>query len=329
MRDGIAEKIFNIDSSEEFRNLALEIFEYQSVKNPVYRDFINQPGIRKKKVETIYDIPFLPVEFFKYHRVATTDKPVQSVFESSGTSGTTVSRHYISDPGIYQKSFKTGFKNIYGDPSGYMIAALLPSYTERKNSSLVYMMNGLIGSSTNKASGFYKNNIGELLLNIEENKGKSKVLLIGVSFALLDLADDHSPDLTGVIVVETGGMKGRREEITRKELHCILKEKMNLNVIHSEYGMTELLSQAYSSEGDGIFHAPPWMKVMIRDPYDPLSLFPGYGKTGGINIIDLANIYSCPFIATSDLGKLHENGGFEVLGRFDSSDIRGCNLMSE
>ena len=238
-------------------------------------------------------------------------------------------KHFVIDSGLYEESFLNAFRIFYGDPSEYLIAALLPSYTERENSSLVYMMDKLIKKSRYPLSGFYKENIEDLMATVKNAKYENqKTLLLGVSFALLDLAEKHSPDLSGVIVMETGGMKGRRKEIIRRELHSILKEKFNVLSIHSEYGMTELMSQAYS-KGDGIFYCPPWMKVILRDPHDPLSVFAETGKTGGINIIDLANINSCSFIATGDLGKLHENGGFEVLGRFDNSDIRGCNLLVE
>jgi len=230
---------------------------------------------------------------------------------------------------IYEESFIRSFRYFYGDPSRYFIAALLPSYTERKNSSLVYMVNGLIKKSIYINSGFYNENPEDLIKNIQDAKlhGR-KTLLIGVSFALLDLAEGFAPDLSGTIVMETGGMKGRRKEITRKELHEILTRKFNVPVIHSEYGMTELLSQAYSG-GNGIFYSPPWMKILIRDPQDPLAIINEYGKSGGISIIDLANIHSCSFIASGDYGKLNEDGGFEVSGRFDNSDIRGCNLMAE
>jgi hypothetical protein len=230
---------------------------------------------------------------------------------------------------LYEESFLKSFRFFYGEPEEFFIAALLPSYTEREGSSLVYMADNLIKKSRNLLSGFYKDNIEELILAIKEaKKENSKVLLLGVSFALLDLAEKISPDLSGVIIMETGGMKGRRKEITRPELHSILIEKLNVLSIHSEYGMTELLSQAYS-KGDGIFYCPPWMKIIIRDPQDPLTLYSEPGVTGGINIIDLTNINSCSFVATGDLGKLREDGGFEVLGRFDNSDIRGCNLLVE
>jgi hypothetical protein len=230
---------------------------------------------------------------------------------------------------LYEESFFNAFRLFYGDPEEYVIAALLPSYVERSGSSLVFMTEKLIRASNNQLSGFYKGNTKELITALDSGRKEGrKVLLLGVSFALLDLAEEFSPDLSGITVMETGGMKGRRKEITRQELHKILKKKFNVADIHSEYGMTELMSQAYSA-GDGLFYCPPWMKILIRDPHDPLSTYYETGKTGGINIIDLANINSCSFIATGDLGRLHENGGFEVLGRFDNSDIRGCNLLAE
>ena len=251
------------------------------------------------------------------------------IFKSSGTTGVIAGKHFVNDLSLYEESFLKSFRLFYGEPQEFLIAALLPSYTEREGSSLVYMADNLIRISQNLYSGFFKSNIEDLIHAIKKSKADNlKILLIGVSFALLDLAENQSPDLSGVIVMETGGMKGRRKELTRAELHSILKEKLNVLSIHSEYGMTELLSQAYS-KGDGIFYCPPWMKVMIRDPQDPFTLYSEPGRTGGINIIDLANINSCSFIATSDLGKLHKDGGFEVLGRFDNSDIRGCNLLVE
>ncbi len=230
---------------------------------------------------------------------------------------------------MYEESFLNAFRLFYGDPAGYMIAALLPSYTERKNSSLVFMMDNLIKRSINSGSGFYRDDIGSMIQSIEKARTqKRKVLLMGVSFALLDLAEKYSPDLHDVIVMETGGMKGRRKEITRMELHSVLKNAFNVAAIHSEYGMTELLSQAYS-KGEGIFQCPPWMKILIRDPQDPLTIIDEPEITGGINIIDLANLHSCSFISTDDLGKSHKDGTFEVLGRIDNSDIRGCNLLIE
>jgi phenylacetate-coenzyme A ligase PaaK-like adenylate-forming protein len=329
MRPGLTNMIFNIADQESFHDTAMEIFECQAANNKVYSDFLKALKITREDVNQIEDIPFLPVEFFKNHKIITGKHSPEKIFESSGTTGNSVSRHYISDISLYEESFSGAFRLFYGEPSDFVIAALLPSYAERKNSSLVYMMNGLIKQNRNSSGGFFINNTDELLAAIKTWKSeKQKILLIGVSFALLDLAEKKSPDLSGVIVMETGGMKGRRKEITRAELHSILKEKFNITEVHSEYGMTELLSQAYS-KGNGLFHSPPWMKIMIRDPQDPLSLMEEPYKTGGINIIDLANINSCSFISTGDLGRIHKDGGFEVLGRFDNSDIRGCNLLIE
>jgi hypothetical protein len=329
MMPDLKNKIFRIKDSKRFERLALEIFKYQSENNLVYKDFTNLLGINKKSVDSLLTIPFLPVEFFRSHRIISGNLAPLLVFESSGTTGSTVSRHYIADPGLYCESFNKAFSLFYGDPSEYFIAALLPSYLERKHSSLVYMMDNLIKKSTYPASGFYKENTGELVENIKIAKAENqRVFLIGTTYALLDLAEQYSPDLSGVIVMETGGMKGRRKEITREELHSLLKSGFIVREIHSEYGMTELLSQAYS-KGNGIFYTPPWMKIIIRDPLDPQAIITDPGITGGINIIDLANIDSCAFIATADLGKLHPDGSFEVLGRFDNSDIRGCNLMIE
>jgi phenylacetate-coenzyme A ligase PaaK-like adenylate-forming protein len=329
MRKDRRNRIFNVKDQNDFWKTTLEIFNYQYNSNTVYQNFITSLGKDASNVQTPFDIPFLPVEFFRNHKILTGDLQVQITFESSGTTGVTTGKHFVTDLSLYEESFLKSFRFFYGEPEEFFIAALLPSYTEREGSSLVYMADNLIKKSRNLLSGFYKDNTGELLHAIkgakEENK---KILLLGVSFALLDLAEKISPDLSGVIVMETGGMKGRRKEITRPELHAVLKEKFNVPLIHSEYGMTELLSQAYS-KGDGIFYCPPWMKIIIRDPLDPLTLYSEPGLTGGINIIDLANINSCSFVATGDLGKLREDGGFEVLGRIDNSDIRGCNLLIE
>ncbi len=325
----LRKRIFNGRSQKEYLETALEVFHYQFDHNSIYHDFCKNLGREKDTVRLVEEIPFLPVEFFRNHKIVTGDSPIQIVFESSGTSGVLPGKHFVSDLSLYEESFTKSFNLFYGNPEDYLILALLPSYTEREGSSLVYMVNKLIEKSNYQKSGFYKENTAGLIRTITEvTEEKRKILLLGVSFALLDLAENESPDFSGVIIMETGGMKGRRKELTRQELHKILKEKFNINSVHSEYGMTELLSQAYSL-GDGIFHCPPWMKIVVRDPQDPLTIYNLPGRTGGINIIDLANINSCAFIATSDLGKLHEDGGFEVLGRFDNSDIRGCNLMAE
>ncbi len=325
----LQKRIFNIKSQTCFWETALEVFNYQYNNNSVYHDFIKSLGKDPSGIKTPYEIPFLPVEFFRNHKILTCDLPVKMIFESSGTTGVSTGKHFVNDLNLYEESFLKAFRLFYGMPDEFLIAALLPSYTERENSSLVYMADNLIRRSRNPHSGFYKSNIGDLILTIKKAKEEDcKVLLLGVSFALLDLAENYSPDLSGVIVMETGGMKGRRKELTRSELHATLKEKLNVTSIHSEYGMTELLSQAYS-KGDGLFYCPPWMKVIIRDPQDPLTLFTEPAKTGGINIIDLANMNSCSFIATGDLGRINDDGSFEVLGRFDNSDIRGCNLLIE
>jgi hypothetical protein len=325
----IQDSIFKIRTEEEFRGTTLKAFNYQSENNQVYKEFISFLGKDRSPVITTGDIPFLPVEFFRNHKIITGDRPVEIIFETSGTTGITPGKHYVSDLALYERSFLKSFRMFYGDPRDYLIIAMLPSYTERGGSSLVYMAGKLIMESHHPQSGFYKGGTDAILNAVKKGKeAGSRILLLGVSFALLDLAESGSHDFSGVTIMETGGMKGRRKEITRSDLHNILKDKFNVNTIHSEYGMTELMSQAYSS-GDGIFYCPPWMKIILRDPQDPLSLFSQPGKTGGINIIDLANLNSCSFISTGDLGKLHEDGGFEVLGRFDSSDIRGCNLLAE
>ena len=329
MTGDVSDSIFNLENTVSFSEKALNIFKFQALRNPVYSCFITSLGRSSGDVRKIDDIPFLPAGFFRSQRVIVENLPVKTVFESSRTTGDAPSRHYVHDVKIYETSFFESFRYFYGDPSEYFIAALLPSYTSRQNSSLVYMMNGLIKKSLNSNSGFYESNPEDLIRNIQKARSSGqKTLLLGVSFALLDLADRFSPDLSGTIVMETGGMKGRRKEITREELHEMLRKKFNVPVIHSEYGMTELMSQSYS-KGNGIFFCPPWMKILIRDPQDPLSITGESDKAGGLNIIDLANIYSCSFIASDDYGRLNKNGGFEISGRLDNSDIRGCNLMAE
>ncbi len=325
----LQKEIFNIANQRDFLKIALNVFEYQYNNNIIYRNFIQSLGRDPLKIDALTDIPFLPVEFFRNHKVVTGDLPVEIIFESSGTTAVTPGKHFITNLDLYRQSFLKTFNLFYGGPENYLIAALLPSYLERKGSSLIYMAECLINESRNPGSGFYKNNVEDLLIVMEKAKtAKQKVLLLGVTYALLDLAENFSPDLSGVTVMETGGMKGRRKELTRQELHLILKEKLQVTSVHSEYGMTELLSQAYS-KGDGIFYTPPWMKILIRDPLDPLCIYSEPEISGGINIIDLANLNSCSFISTGDLGKLRQDDGFEVLGRFDNSDIRGCNLLVE
>jgi phenylacetate-coenzyme A ligase PaaK-like adenylate-forming protein len=318
--------IFNIQSEEDFRALALDIFDYQFKNNKVYRSFCDLLYKHPSDVKTIQDIPFLPIQFFKTHEVVSSQNPIQTTFTSSGTTGSITSKHLVTDLDIYKTSFSKGFETFYGSIDDYMILALLPSYLEREGSSLIYMVDAMINQSGHPESGFYLNNVSELknsLIKLD-SQGK-KVLLIGVSFALLDLIETYQFQLQNTIIMETGGMKGRRKELIREELHRALKQGFGVETIHSEYGMTELLSQAYS-KGNGIYNGPNWMRILTRDTEDALSI-QAIGKTGGINVIDLANINSCSFIATQDLGRVHHDGSFEVIGRFDHSDIRGCNLM--
>lgn len=318
--------VFNIKSNADFEKVALDVFKFQFQNNRVYRSFCDLINKHPSDVKNYCDIPFLPIQFFKSHEVLSSNKPIEQTFASSGTTGNNTSKHFVTDLSIYEKSFTKAFENFYGNITDCVILALLPSYLEREDSSLIYMVSHLIEQSNHSCSGFYLNNLSELKDTlIALNESNTNVLLIGVSFALLDLVELYQFKLKNTIVMETGGMKGRRKELIRTELHKILKNGFGVDTIHSEYGMTELLSQAYS-KGDGVFKCPAWMKVLIRDTEDALSIVPPE-KTGGINIIDLANINSCAFIATQDLGKLHDHNTFEVIGRFDHSDIRGCNLM--
>ena len=319
--------IFSISSQNKFKEIALEIFKHQYQNNKVYQRYCNLLGQSPKTVRELKDIPFLPIEFFKKQTIITGHDPVQKIFSSSGTIGSITSKHHVTDISIYEESYRKAFVQFYGDINEYCILALLPSYLEREGSSLIYMAEDLIKRSQHPESGFYLNNqeaLIEKLLQLE-SKGQ-KTLLIGVSFALLDLVEKQQFSLKNTTVMETGGMKGKRKEITRFELHLLLKEGFGVSEIHSEYGMTELLSQAYSL-GEGVFQCPPWMKIIARNTENPLEILED-SKTGGLNIIDLANYHSCSFIATQDLGKVFQDRRFEVLGRFDNSDIRGCNLMT-
>ncbi|WBL22095.1 LuxE/PaaK family acyltransferase [Zunongwangia sp. HRR-M8] len=319
-------KIFDIQSKTDFKKISLEIFEFQYKNNKTYQDFCNHLHKTPNNVQQLEDIPFLPIEFFKSHRILSENKPIEITFTSSGTTGNKTSKHLVTDLDIYEQSFEKAFQQFYGAAEDITILALLPSYLEREGSSLIYMAEHLIQKSQKKESGFYLHNLEELKYKlIELDKKGEKTLLIGVSFALLDLVENHQFELKNTIVMETGGMKGRRKEMIREELHTILAKGFGVSSIHSEYGMTELLSQAYS-KGNGVFECPPWMDLIIRDPEDALTTVKS-GKTGGINVIDLANINSCSFIATQDLGKINKDGTIEILGRFDNSDIRGCNLM--
>ncbi len=323
----MTDQIFRIDQDSAFDTLAMEIFRYQYEQNPVYNQYCRSLGKPPEQVVHPEDIPFLPIEFFRNKRVICSTAKPDIVFESSGTTSQARSRHLVSDLSVYRESLYRGFTKFYGDPEKLCILALLPSYLERKGSSLVYMMNELIKKSRHPDSGFYLTDHQKLAAILDHRNGdKVPTLLLGVSFALLDLSESFPIPLEDhIIIMETGGMKGRRKEITRTELHRILKERFRLSRIHSEYGMTEMLSQAYS-EGEGKFRTPPWLRIYIRDPYDPLSLL-DTSQSGAINVMDLANIHSCSFIATDDLGVSFEDRQFNVFGRFDHAEVRGCNLL--
>ncbi len=311
-------------SSDEFFTLSKTLFEWQASHNLVYKEWVKLSSGGIKNPDEITQIPFLPISFFKTHEVVIGDKPAL-FFESSGTTMDVVSKHWVVDSSIYEESFKQCFDLFYGSPADYCVIGLLPSYLERQHSSLVYMVEQLIKKSGHAQSGFYLNDFELLNSNLKSLEAKNqKTILIGVSFALIDFADAYPQQLKNTIVMETGGMKGRKEEMIKSELHAYLKERLGVEQIHSEYGMTELLSQAYAKK-DGIFTCPPWMKVMVGDQEDP-----GVLKTTGrgiLHVIDLANIYSCAFIATQDLCELNEDGSFQVLGRIDNSDRRGCSLL--
>ncbi len=319
-------KIFNINSSESFNEIAIEIFHFQYKNNIIYKQFVDFLDVDISQITHYSQIPFLPVEFFKNHKIVTGEHIPDVVFTSSGTTGIKTSKHYVLDIELYETSFRKSFEFFFNSVNDYVVLALLPSYLERKGSSLVHMADKLISLSGKKESGFYLNEYGELsslLLKLKQKK--QKVLLLGVTYALLDLAEQYPVNFPELLIMETGGMKGKRKELLRNELHSKLSTAFGVTNIYSEYGMTELLSQAYS-KGQGIFKTPPWMQILIRDVNDPLCILP-CSKTGGINIIDLSNIFSCGFIATQDLGKVNTDNSFEILGRFDSSDVRGCNLL--
>ena len=317
--------IFSITNDGGFNDAALKVFGYQSKNCAVYKSFIRYLNIKAEDIRSICDIPFLPIEFFKNQVITNGDKPAIT-FSSSGTTGMVTSSHLVTDVSWYLESFRKTFEIFYGDIKDYTILALLPSYLERQGSSLVYMANDLIKQSDNTDSGFFLYNHDELCQQLKKQQDlKKPTLLIGVTFALLDFIEQYKINFPELIVLETGGMKGRRKDMIREELHLLLSSGFGVKKIHSEYGMTELLSQAYS-KGNGSFTCPPWMKVLIRDANDPLTTL-GVGRTGGINVIDLANVNSCSFIASQDLGKVYPDGSFEILGRFDNADIRGCSLL--
>lgn len=318
--------LFSINAVN-FEENALRLFKFQAKNNLVYKQYINHLQVNVNSVDSIFKIPFMPIEFFKHHTIKTMDWEPIAVFESSGTTGQVKSKHFIEDLDYYHQVTEYIFKLFYGDLGNYHFLALLPSYMERENSSLVVMVKNFMEKSDSRYSGFFLNDYTVLIDKIElaRQNGK-KIILIGVSFALLELAELSSLDLNNVIVMETGGMKGRRTELTREELHDVLKEKFNLTHIHSEYGMTELLSQAYATS-EGNFNCPPWMKVIIRNINDPFEMG-NQIRSGGVNVIDLANVQSCAFIETQDLGSYQSDDSFKILGRFDNSDIRGCNLLA-
>jgi len=318
--------IFSISNQRQFEKMALKVFRFQYENNLVYKEFCTLMNTNVQEVKSLQQIPFLPIQFFKSHTVISNQNPIQETFTSSGTSGIINSRHCVTDISIYEESYQKGFAQFYGNIEDYVVLALLPSYLEREGSSLIYMVKDLIALTNNPESGFYLHNHEALIEKlIALNASGQNVILIGVTYALLDLIEKHQFQLKNTFIMETGGMKGKRKEMIREELHAQLCNGFGVPTIHSEYGMTELLSQAYSL-GEGVFECPAWMQILIRDTEDALTYIEN-GKTGGINVIDLANYNSCSFIATQDLGKKNPNNSFEVLGRFDNSDIRGCNLM--
>lgn len=313
-------------TAADFERTALDVFQYQYQNNALYQQFVNLLGISPEGVKQLEAIPFMPIQFFKQHQIQTEQWIAEEVFTSSGTSQQVTSQHFVRDLSWYQQHAYAAFEEVYGPLQDYVVLALLPSYLERQGSSLVFMVEQFIQHSQQEASGFFLYNTKELLQTLAtcSQKGQA-VLLLGVTYALLDLAEAHPQPLQNTLVMETGGMKGRRQEQTKQAVHQQLQEAFQLPAIHSEYGMTELLSQAYST-GQGIFYPSRLMQVLVRETTDPLSYVPN-GRIGGLNIIDLANLATCSFIATDDLGKKQENGSFEVLGRFDASDLRGCNLL--
>lgn len=317
---------FEIKTEYDFNQQCLETYQFQSQHCKIYRDYIRILGKEKAVIEHYTEIPFLPIEFFKTQQVITEGMEAEMVFSSSGTTGMLTSKHFVADLNIYEHTFRRIFEDCYGPLSNIAVLALLPSYLERSGSSLIYMVDDLMKQSDQPESNYFLYNHQELYETLVRLKNKgTKTILFGVTYALLDFIEQYAFDFPELIIMETGGMKGKRREMVKQEIHQLLEKAFGVVGIHSEYGMTELLSQGYSS-GQGIFQLPKWMKILIRDTNDPLSLIPS-NKSGGINVIDLANRYSCSFIATQDLGKVHADGSFEILGRFDQSDIRGCNLL--
>ena len=322
----IREKLLEFDG-RNFDALAMDIFRWQAAHNPVYSRYLALLGVNPGDISSPDEIPFLPVSAFRKQRVVSGKRKTERIFESSSTGASIPGKHHVADLSLYKTSILQAFRKFYGDPERYQIYPLLPSYLERKNASLVHMVKILMDAGKQKEVNFYLHNYGQLAEDLQRHgRGKRKILLIGVTFALLRFAAEYPMDLSRAIVMETGGMKGRGRELTREEVHERLKSAFGLQCVHSEYGMTEMLSQAYSA-GEGLFEPAPGMKVSIRDLQDPFEL-KSAGQTGVIRIIDLANLYSCSFLETSDLGKVHPDGRFEVLGRIDHSEVRGCNLMA-
>ena len=322
-------QVFSVQNETDFFNAALLVFRYQYEKCAIYHRYVDMLGCDVNTIDCLEKIPFLPIEFFKTHQIIADGYTPQLTFTSSGTTGQQTSNHYVADKTLYEESFLRCFEYFVGKPENFVILGLLPSYLERQNSSLVYMVNELINRTKNADSGFYLYNLEEFAQKLQYLSDKNqKIIVFGVGFALLDVVEKYQFNLKNTLIFETGGMKGRKKEITRNELHNRLTAGFGVDIIYSEYGMTELLSQAYSLNGES-FRCPPWMKIFLRDMQDPLSILLSVNKKGGINVIDLANLYSCSFIATQDVGKYREDGSFEVLGRFDYSDIRGCNMLVE
>ena len=324
----LRKRIFSIQNQEDFTIVALNVFAYQYKNCETYRTYVDMLGCDPNKVTIIEQIPFLPIEFFKTQQIIAEGYVPQLTFTSSGTTGNQTSTHYVADKTLYEESFLRCFKHFVGKVEDFVILGLLPSYLERQNSSLVYMVNELINRTNNADSGFYLSNLesfAEKLQNLSDSG--QKTIVFGVGFALLDVVETYRFTLNNTLIFETGGMKNRKKEITRKQLHHTLAAGFGVDIIYSEYGMTELLSQAYSLNRAASFRCPPWMKILLREMQDPLSLLLSVDKRGGINVIDLANLYSCSFIATQDVGKYRADGSFEVLGRFDYADLRGCNML--
>lgn len=325
MKD-LIKQIFSISNHRQFDETCLKVFRHQASNCSIYKEYISHLRIKPEEISNSAQIPYLPISFFKTHEILSSTLPVEITFSSSGTTGMIQSKHLVTDLSIYDQSFTLAFEQFYGKIENTCFLALLPSYLERDGSSLIYMVDSLIRESKHQDSGYFLHNHEELYQKLDQLKAAGqKTILIGVTYALLDFIEKYQIDFPQLVVMETGGMKGKRKEMVREELHQLLQDGFGITDIHSEYGMTELLSQAYS-KGKGIFDCPPWMKIYLRDTNDPLTLLSN-NRSGGINVIDLANVNSCSFIATQDLGRLFPDGSFEVLGRFDNADIRGCNLL--